>query len=223
MLAVEMILIVVSILLAFSLESWRADRDSQARQEALRQSVQADFAATRTYLAQLIGAGDTLVARTERLLESLREPGSAGADSLQVLFAEVLRPVGRVPLPPSYRAAMATGEFRILDYPGLMSALAVLEFMDQMVATHLQVSADIFYTGPQAQLATRLGGSGALMGSDDLPARFVPSDYIAMVSAPDVYAATERMLIVNRNMLGGLKQMESAMADVVQILSDRNP
>ncbi len=113
-LVVEMVVIVVSILLAFSLESWRDDREGEERQEAMRAAMRADFASTLTYLGQLIEAGDTLVARSARLLEGLDRPAETGADSLQALFGATLRPVGRVPLPPSYRAVMGTGEFRIL-------------------------------------------------------------------------------------------------------------
>ncbi len=101
-----------------------------------------------------------------------------------------------------------------------MDALALLEFSDQMVVTHMQVSADIFYTGPQAQVTSRLGAMGILTGAEGVPARFSDAEYLDIVSARDVYAASERMLIVNRHMLAGLRQMESAMSEVVAILSE---
>ena len=219
LLLLEMVLIVGSILMAFSLESWREDRRARESELEVRETIRADFANMRPGLQVMIEGGDSLVTRTERLLEGLGSPQSAGADSLQALFAATLRPVGRVPVPPSYRAAMASGELRTLDDPELMTALALIEFSDQRLAEHLRVSADVFYTGLQAEVSARMGGMGVLTGSADAPARFTAQDYLQMVSAPDVYAATERMLIVNRNLLAGLRQMDAAMATIVQLLS----
>ncbi len=219
LLLVEVVLIVASILLAFSLESWREDRQEERRQVEVRETVRSDFETLLPRLLTQITAGDTLVARTDRLLSGLASPSTAGADSLKVLFDATLRPVGRVPVPPSYRAAMSSGELRTLDDPELMDALARLEYGDQMLAEHMRVSADIFYTGLQAEVSARVGGTRVLMGADT--GRRPPSDaeYIALVSGLDVYAATERMYIVNRNVLNGLRFLRTAMEDAVEALS----
>jgi hypothetical protein len=214
-----MVLIVGSILLAFSLESWRDDRRASERQIEVRETIRADFINMLPGLQGMIEDGDSLVARAGRLLEGLAAPHAAGADSLQALFAATMRPVGRPPVPPSYRAAMSSGELRTLDDPELMTALALVEFSDQMLAEHMRVSADIFYTGPVAQVSARLGGMQVLAGTAGAPSRFTASDYLEAVSAPDVYSAAERMMIVNRNLLFGLRQLDAAMVGVVTALS----
>ena len=218
-LALEMVLIVVSILLAFSLESWRDDGRALERQSEVRETIRADFENMRPGLRDMIEGGDSLVARAERLLAGLADPRAAGADSLQVLFGATMRPVGRPPVPPSYRAAMSSGELRTLDDPDLMTALALVEFSDQMLAEHMRVAADIFYTGPVAAISARVGGMQVLGGQAGAPSRFASGDYLGAVAEPDVYAAAERMLIVNRNLLFGVRQLEAAMASVVEALT----
>jgi hypothetical protein len=218
-LLLEMALIVASILLAFSLESWRNGREALEQQRTTREMVLADFTRVQPQLKAYIEEGDSMLARKTRLVEALQDPTSAGVDSLQTLFAESGRPIVRIPVPPSYQMTLASGELESLGDPALMNALGILAFSDQMLAEHMRISADIFYTGLEAAVASRLGSSRVLSGGSQVPARFTTADYLTVVSSPDVYAAAERMVLVNRNMLSGLKQLDAAIGLVIDALA----
>ena len=211
---VEMFLIVVSILLAFALDSWWDGRSEAAVHEELAELLHADFTEARGEVRRTIIQGDSLVAAGQALMSALIDPAAAGADSIKRLFPSVMRPVETVPPPPSYRAAVSSGTITLIDNPGLFRALSEVDYAQSRIDTYTRLAADIHYVGALANLERGIGSIVALT-EYDVPDRFQPADYLALVSRPEVYSAARLASQVARNLLVSLRRMETAMTSVI--------
>lgn len=214
----EMVLIVVSILLAFSLDSWWDRRADAADRRELAGLLHADFVDARDQLREGIASGATRVSRGDALLTGLTDPAAVDADSLGALFLAVLQPVPWVAAPASYRAAVSSGAITMLDDPALFRAFAAVDAAQMRMETYVRLSADIHYIGPLAQLESTIGSLAALARLDQTPSRFVPPDYVELVSRPEVYSAVRLAAQSGRNLLGTLRVMETAMTGVIDQL-----
>jgi hypothetical protein len=214
---VEMLVIVASILLAFALDSWWDRQSEAADHEELAQLLHADFTEAREQLRRNIVRGDTLVAGAQALMAALDDPSAVEGDSIKVLFPYVMRPIETVPAPPSYRAAMSSGAITFIDDPGLFRALSAVDQAQGRMDTYSRLAADIHYVGALAGLESSIG-SLVVLTSFGGPNRFVPADYIALVSRPEVYSASRLASQVSRNLLASLRIMESAMTSVLEQL-----
>ena len=214
----EMFLIVVSILLGFSLDSWWDRRSDSAARQELARLLHADFIEARDQLRESITRGDARVAASLALLAGLDDPVAVGADSLRALFPSILQPVVAVSAPASYRAAVSSGVVTILDDPALFRALSAVDAAQTWMDTYSRLGADIHYRGALAELESTIGSLAVLITTDEAPTRFLPADYLEMVSRPEVYSASRLAAQAGRNLLGSLRRMDSAMTSVIEQL-----
>ncbi len=213
----EMFMIVVSILFAFALDSWWDRRSDATAYRELTQRLHADFLETRNQLRASLVRGDSLATASRALMAALADPSAVGADSLRTLFPSILRPVEWVSAPPSYRAAVSSGLITIIDDPGLFRALAAVDQAQDRMDTYSRLAADVHYLGALADLERTLG-SLVVLTSRGAPSRFVPADYLALVSRPEVYSASRVTAQIQRNLLTSLRNMDSAMSAVIEQL-----
>jgi hypothetical protein len=214
----EMFLIVVSILCAFALDSWWDGRSDSADRQQLARLLHADFIEARDQVRGSILRGEMRVAASEALMAGLANPAAVGADSLRTLFPSILQPVEAVPAPASYRAAVASGAVTIIDDPALFRAFAAVDQAQTRMDTYSRLAADIHYGGALARLESTIGSLAVLLRTDQAPSRFVPPDYVQMVSRPEVYSASRLATQAGRNLLGSLRTMDSAITSVIEQL-----
>lgn len=124
-LVAEGVLIVVSILLAFTIDAWWDDRGRrQDEREAFRALVQ-DFESAAGQLASVSLAHDSAFMAAERLLELTGpEANAIAVDSLARLIAPLIRiPTFSPPL-GALDALLGSGELRLVENADLRAALA---------------------------------------------------------------------------------------------------
>lgn len=215
-LVVEAVLIVLSILLAFSIDAWWDARQEAGRRIELLEALRSDLTATREDLDRAIESGDSLLERSGGFLDAVHGGGEVSRDSLLVLFEGVSDVPFFEPTLASYRTAVATGAIELVRSPQLIARLSDFDFALGLYKLHLNVAAQQYFLGPIQDLR-RQGVSvypprGAVTAEPIvLPPGFDLRDRSVVAAAETVYA-------VQRNMLENLQAMRKAAASAVEEL-----
>jgi len=216
-LLVEAMVIVVSIIFAFVIDAWWEARNASSRQQEMFKLLHSDFSLSLEGLLTSIERGETLVNNGTALLTALDSPEQSGEATLRRLFPSISRPVASALSPVSYQAALMSNEINIIDNIELLRSFTLIDIAVANSDEHRRVAADNFYTGLLAEVGSTIGGLRTL-SSTNVPSRFIPTDYIEMASRPGIYAASEKTVTVNQNLLRALNQMKFAMESAITAL-----
>lgn len=212
----EAALIVVSILLAFSIDAAWSQRQEARQRVDLLESLRADFAATSLALAEAIEEGRAVAAQTGAYLDAARANTDVSRDSLVFLFSGVDGVAFFEPTLPSYRTAVSTGSIDLVRSDPLIAALTDFDFAHALYQLHLDVSADLYYLGPLQDL--RRAGVAF-----DAPSLRRANESIGVPSDFDLYgnlaiSSAEPIYTVQVNMLQNLEGMQAAVTGVIALL-----
>ena len=223
-LALESTAIIISILLAFSIDAWWEGRQDDLRREALIQALKLDFEITRDRLETSIETANSTIERTMQFLEasgsqeqySLEELGGmVGGISKGIFFTESLS---------SYESAVATGDISLVAEPELMGSIS--EFYDALTRYDNQfaIAGEIFYLGSMWELRREVGNA-AIFNVDDRAfdvGRFELSEdeFRELFAGNLVYAAVQNTTLVNFNMKSALEDMAASVESILAVLED---
>ena len=131
---VEGTAIVVSILLAFSIDAWWEQRGEQAAAKSLIDGLHADFAVSHAHLQEWSGGARIIHDDTFTMLNLIRsaEPGA----TVQVPFDVIVGVIGAATYDPTvatFETALASGQLDLVDSLELRNLLAV--WQQQLVDT----------------------------------------------------------------------------------------
>ena len=127
----EIAIIIVGVLLAFQVESWRADRDSREQEAAQLRALHADFVQPSSRLRRVISLQERVVDAQSRLLRIAYqiEPRPAEDELIQVVtYAQSFHRLKAVM--GAYRSLVSSGDMRLLRNADLRASLA--EFADTL-------------------------------------------------------------------------------------------
>jgi hypothetical protein len=213
-LILEGILIVFSILLAFSIDAWWDGQKVEQQRIELLQALRDDFVQTSIALESAVAEAQELEERTGGFLTAVRTDSSIPDDSLRLLFAGVGQAAIYDPSIPSYQVAVATGRIELVRSPRLIAALAGFDLAHSTYQLHLGVSASLFYLDAVQDLR-RAGVSLDTPGADrlffEVPDGFDMRGRLATSSAEPLYT-------VQRNIKENLEDMHSATVAILEEL-----
>jgi len=213
-LILEGILIVFSILLAFSIDAWWDGQKVEQQRIELLQALRDDFEQTSMALVAAVAEAKELEERTGGFLTAVRTNSNIADDSLRLLFAGVGQAAIYDPSIPSYQVAVATGRIELVRSPRLIAALAGFDLARSTYQLHLGVSAQLFYLDAVQDLR-RAGVSLDTPGADrlyfEVPDGFDLRGHLATSSAEPLYT-------VQRNIKENLVDMHSATVAILEEL-----
>lgn len=175
-LLLEMLVVVASILIAFSLDAWwnrRAERNAEA---AHLQALQSDFEQNVSRLRALITREEQIADASRRLLLLATSTDSpAPADSVSDLVGQVFSSVRFDPVMGAYEAVVSSGGLAQLGDDSLRLALA--EFASGLEGRYYERYSDELYFDFVRSFTGRLGLSAAVLALDpNVPGAHVKSD-----------------------------------------------
>ena len=217
----EGVLIVVSILAAFSIDAWRDGQQEARLQTELVSALELDFETTRKRLAESIALADSLNDRATSFLKAVGSEDPVALDSLRHSIGGVFIKIDFEPELSAYNSAVVTGKIGLLESPALLESITEFNQASDYYEMHDRIAADIFYLGPIWELRREVGSLRFLFRDPTTyPSRFRRTDeeYRQFLARPIVYAAVEVMLTAQRNSANGLRSMDEAAGNVLKEL-----
>ena len=217
--AVEGLVIVASILMAFGIEAWWNERGEKAHRAELLTALIADFSVTRERLAESRAIGEDYVARGREVLRLTPESPDLPRDSLRFLLRGFFLKIDFEPALSTYEAALGSGDLAFLGSQDFVRATAEFRQARDSYDLQLGLGAQFFFLGPILELRQRLGSLGILVADRD-PDEF-DLDAAAIqrvVLEPEVRGALETIQNMNLNIMMALQRMDDEAALVIDAL-----
>lgn len=217
----ESVLIVASILLAFSIDAWWDGRQERTLKRELLRALRADFAATSLALDDAVAEATEDAARTGTYLAVVAGGREVSQDSLRWLFMGIADITFFEPILASYRTGVATGSLGLVRDPGLVEALTEFDRERDLYDLHLEISGDIFYLGSTQELRREAGGLLAPVAPPSSPT--APASFESRLTLPEDFdlrgalavATVEPVYWVQLNILHHLQAMDGAAERVL--------
>jgi len=217
----EGVLIVASILAAFSIDAWWDGRQEARTRMELVSTLKLDFETTRKRLSKSIALADALNERAAGFLKAVGSKEPVELDKLRYSIAGAFTKIDFEPALSAYNSAVATGKIGLVETPALVESIAEFNQALDYYEMHDRIAADIFYLGPIWELRREIGSLRILFRDPiTYPDRFRRTDeeYRQFLARPMVYAAVEAMLTAQRNNANGLRSMDEAARNVLEEL-----
>jgi hypothetical protein len=210
----EGVMIVFSILLAFGIDEWSDERREQRRYVELLDAVHADFSSTRVLLDASVSRGEEAVARLVELRRIITPGDNVPADSVRFLSEGLGMEISFTPSISHYKAAIASGEARLLKDDSLLVELNRFDEGLRGYDLHMGLGAQMYFLGPVHDLRREFGS----------PRGFATSPEVARnVRHPAVRATVGVTLEMDLNLVLRLRQMDSAAEKVLGRIDELRP
>lgn len=164
-LALEMLVVISSILIAFSLDAWWGRRAEARTEESHLRALESDFEQNVARLQRLLDREHRIMDASQRLL---LEPGVVDGrvleDSAEYYFGQVFNSGRFDPVMGAYEAVVGSGGLSQLRDDSLRLALA--DFASLLQSRYTERYADELYLDFIRSYTGRLGIAGAVAGGD---------------------------------------------------------
>jgi hypothetical protein len=220
----EGVTIVISILLAFSIDaSWGSYQEFRARSNLIKQ-LKADFEVTGDRLRESIGAARSHTEQNTRFLEIISNGETISRDRFSELAYSFVAVQTFEPALDTYEAVGRDG-LSSVHSPALTRSIA--EFYENLETFdhHLRVFTEIYYLGSLNEIRYQAGSWGVLLRGEEscigrtcvFPEEFemTMGELRDFVQRPAIYAGFESSRVVQLNLLASLEAMETANTKIL--------
>ena len=214
----EGVVIVFSILLAFSIDAWWDRTQEKTAEAEWIAAVQLDLETSIEQLDAVIADAETYRGSATRLLELLRDSELPPVDSVRFLAGASIRPIGFVPTLPGLESGLSEGRLTAIQSVAFRRALADFRSSLTHFETTRQADWHHFFSGPLYDV--RAPHAGFQLFGAPPPGRFQMTDqaYLAVMLSPEVYSAFETMRVLQGNQILGLSNMKDALERMVSTI-----
>jgi hypothetical protein len=197
----EGVMIVFSILLAFGIDAWADERQEQGRYQDLLDAVHSDFSSTRSLLSASMSQGEEARARLRALGRIITTGDTVPADSVRFLSRGLGVEISFTPSISHYKAAIASGDVRLLKDDVLLVALNEFDEGLRGYERHMSLSGQMHFLGPTHDLRREFGSSGGFATSPEVARN---------LRHPTVRATVDVTIEMASNLVRRLREMDSA-------------
>ena len=222
-LALEAVVVVGSILLAFTLDSWWQDRERDQMADELRAALVVDFARNRTSIDSVILAVEKKVTTANDVLlrEVLVRDGDVSVDSLVTGYLALASFVPFLTTNGTYRAAVSSGDVRLLRNDSLTIALADYQEYHDFLSIQDQQIEEVILNGAFARGSLEMGGLIRLTLSLQTPqAEWTREEFRARLAQPEVMAGIESVFFVEQTRLRLLRGLRGRIDRILALLGE---
>jgi hypothetical protein len=208
--AVDGGVIVLSILLAFSIDAWWDTRLERVQRIELLADLHSDFSATTVLLATTLERTETLFTHNQALQTAASGGAPVPADSLSRFVRDALNGGAFTPAIPNYEAAIASGAISLIESDSLLVYLNRFDRGLESFQSINDLGGQFYFMGPVQGIIPEFGGFEALLRSDDLE---------EVVRRPEFQAVVEVSGDLQRNAVFNLRQMDQASRTITDELT----
>ena len=206
----DAVVIVLSILLAFSIDAWWDTRLERVQRVELLADLRSDFSTTMGLLATTLERNETLLAHNRALQAAASGGAPVPADSLSRFVRDALNAGGFTPAIANYEAAIASGAISLIESDSLLVYLNRFDRGLEGFQDINDLGGQFYFMGPIQALIPEFGGFEALLRSDHL---------VEVVRRPAFQAIVEVFGDLQRNAVFNLRQMDQASRTITDELT----
>ena len=221
----EIILVVIGILIALSINNWNELRKSNIERNELIVSMISDFALTQTEASNSLLEIKAIMTKNEKLLNALESiPFTKSRKITNDLINSFLVGINFNPNLTAFKAAQANNKLKLLNSNRLLQLLNLYDNFHEDLVIHMQLSAQNFYIGSLYDMRKKVGSISALrtIKSNTNIFGFSDKELIAFLSKKESYAALETTYILNENINRGFTALQRTIRDILTELNKLN-
>jgi type II secretory pathway pseudopilin PulG len=219
----EIVLVVIGILIALSINNWNETRKLELKKQELILNLIDDFQENIVQLKPAIAKSDSLSYKMNTFFDNAYLSNlKISIDSLKVLNDGFFRPVYFFPSMVSYDEAKANGNLTILKNKELFKNF--LQFQQAYITfrNFQDQGRESFFKGPTWELKKTIGSLSLLRGGKkrNYIKNIDEVSYIKLINLTIATAAFENQYTINRNTYEMLKEMDLISKNIVKSLTE---
>ena len=219
----EIVLVVIGILIALSINNWNETRKLERKKQELVLNLIIDFQENRVQLKPAIEYNNALFEKMDAFFINAYDTDiKISVDSLKTLSDGFFHPTTFFPSMVTYDEAKANGNLTLLKNKDLSKEFVQFQLnYSQYVAIENQ-GIDSYFKGSVWELKKSIGSLGKLLKSAKQSNynQINNNSYFKLINTPLVIATFENQFDINVNSYRTLKSMDSISGKIVKILNE---
>ena len=222
----EIILVVIGILIALSINNWNETRKLELIKQELILNLIDDFQENIELLKPVITTSDSLSFKMNAFFENAYLTNrKVSMDSLKVLSRGFFDGILFTPSMASYEEAKANGNLSLLNSKDLSKEFTNFHFYYSFYLDLRGQAIDSYFKGPVWELKKSIGSINKLViGAKKINYNQINNNsdsYFKLINSPLVIATFENQWDINGNSNQMLTQMDSISKKIVKLLTEQ--
>ncbi|MEB8327723.1 DUF6090 family protein [Flavobacteriaceae bacterium KMM 6897] len=218
----EIILVVIGILIALSLNNWNENQKLNKTRNQLIQDLKVELISAQERIEPVIKQTDAQVEKSKLYFTHLESKENfVPSDSLRSWLTYILSGAPYDLELPTYEEAKSSGRISLLNNKEILLGYSNLLVAAQGHQLHRKIGAEMWYLGSTWEMRSEIGGKRVLTKTDpNLPEKLILSDhdYREFLTNPSSYAAIENANNMTRTTGQYLNRMNNALKEIVILL-----
>jgi len=219
----EIILVVIGILIALSINNWNESRKLEQKKQELILNLIADFEENITQLESAIVYSNSLSDKMDAFFENAYKPNlKIPLDSLKALSDGFFRPSSFFPSMATYDEAKSSGNLTLLKNKDLSKQFIQFQRNYSFYLGLQDQGTNSFFSGPEWELKKEIGSLSILTGrkKDYIKIDYDMDSYMKLINMPIVTGTLENRHLLNSNTNFALTSMDFNSKKIVEILNE---
>ena len=220
----EIVLVVIGILIALSLNNWNESRKNEIVKQRLIEDLILELQSSKEVLKDAIALGDTLIANGQLYLKHIgSEEVSIQMDSLKKLGNFITYGIPYDLNLPIYEDSKSSGKLSMINNKRVLELYAEIMSANIGGTIHRKISNDMYYNGSGWELRKEIGTSEILTTPNEmLPQKFRVSEkeFWEIISRPSTFATLDNSLQMKVNRIDYMNRINNGMTEVIEFLED---
>ena len=220
----EIVLVVIGILIALSLNNWNESRKNDIIKNQLIEDLILELKSSKKIIQDAIVSGDTLIAEGHLYLKYIGEKEiTINIDSLRKLGRFVTNGIPYDFTLPIYEEAKSSGKLSMISNKSVLVNYAEIISAAIGESIHREISNDMWYNGSGWELRKEIGTSEIFnLPNNMLPQKFRLSDNELknILSRSSTFATLDNALNMKINRIAYMNRISKGMTEVIELLEN---
>lgn len=220
----EIVLVVIGILIALSLNNWNESRKNEIIKQQLIEDLIVELQSSRIIINDAIALGDSLIADGQLYLKHIgsREL-TIQIDSLKKLGDFITYGIPYDLNLPIYEDSKSSGRLSMINNKKVLILYAEIMSADIGGTIHRKISNDMYYNGSDWELRKEIGLSEILSAPNEMiPERFrlTEKEFLEILARPSTFATLNNSLQMKVVRIKYMNRISNGMTEVIGLLEE---
>ncbi|MFC0605096.1 DUF6090 family protein [Winogradskyella pulchriflava] len=220
----EIVLVVIGILIALSLNNWNESRKNEIIKQQLIEDLIVELQSSRVIINDAIALGDSLIADGQLYLKHIgsREL-TIQIDSLKKLGDFITYGIPYDLNLPIYEDSKSSGRLSMINNKKVLILYAEIMSADIGGTIHRKISNDMYYNGSDWELRKEIGLNEILSTPNEMiPERFrlTEKDFLEILARPSTFATLNNSLQMKVVRIKYMNRISNGMTEVIGLLEE---
>jgi len=220
----EIILVVIGILIALSLNNWNESRKNEIIKQQLIEDLIVELQSSRVIINDAIALGDSLIADGQLYLKHIGSKElTIQIDSLKKLGDFITYGIPYDLNLPIYEDSKSSGRLSMINNKKVLILYAEIMSADIGGSIHRKISNDMYYNGSDWELRKEIGLSEILSTPNEMiPERFrlTEKEFLEILARPSTFATLNNSLQMKVVRINYMNRISNGMTEVIGLLEE---